>query len=54
MSTQVTVPKYWLRFIYIFSENYELDVNFDKTDLGGKQTTHPTIKLDYFGKVLWS
>ena len=28
----VPVPIYWIQFIYIFWEDYELDLNFDKTE----------------------
>ena len=31
MSTEGTVPKHWLGFRYIHSEDYELDQNFDDT-----------------------
>ena len=47
------VPNIWLGFSYISSEDYELDKNFDGTELKNNQTTHPTINLDYFLKVLW-
>ena len=33
MSTPVPVPKYWLRFSYTRSEDYELDQNFDDTEI---------------------
>ena len=32
MSTPELVPKYWLGFSYIRSEDYELDINFDETE----------------------
>ena len=54
MSNPVTVPKHWLGFSYIRSEDYELDENFDDTELKNNQNTRPTIKLNYFSKVLWS
>ena len=33
ISTPGTVPKHWLVFSYIFSEDYELYQNFDDTEL---------------------
>ena len=42
-----TVPENWLGFSYIRSEDYELDQNFDDTELKINQTTHPTIKLTF-------
>ena len=42
-----------LGFSYIRSEMSELDQKFYDTELK-KKTTHPTIKLNYFAKVLWS
>ena len=33
ISTPGPVPKYWLGFSHIRSEDYELDLNFDKTEL---------------------
>ena len=45
MLTPGTVPKNWLGFIYIFSENYELDQNFDDTELK-KIITHSFKRLE--------
>ena len=53
-STPGPVPKHWLGFSVIRSEDYELDQNFDDTEFKNNQTTHTTIKLNYFAKVLWS
>ena len=53
MSTPGPVPKHWIIFSYIRSEYYELDPNFDETELEKNQTIGPTIKLNYFVKVLW-
>ena len=33
MSTPGPVPKNWLEFSYICSEDYELDVKFDETEM---------------------
>ena len=52
ISTPRTVPKHWLVFSYICSEDYELNHNFDETELNNNQTTHPKIKLIYFSKML--
>ena len=41
METPGLVPKYWIEFTYIHSEDYELDVNFDETNLKNNHTTHP-------------
>ena len=54
MSTPVPVPKYWLGFSYIRSEDYELYASFHETELKNNHNTHPTIKLNYFAKILWS
>ena len=51
ISTPVPVPKHWLRFSYIRLEGYELDNNFDDKEFKNNQTTHPTIKLNYFTKI---
>ena len=51
--TPGTVPKIWLGFSYIRSEDYESDQNFDDKELKNNQTKHPTIKLNYFTKILW-
>ena len=39
ISTPGTVPKYWLVFSYIRSEDYELDLNFDHIE-SNKQSDH--------------
>ena len=49
-----TVPKHWIGFSYILSEDYELAQNFDETYFEKNQTTHPTTKLNYYKKILWS
>ena len=51
-STPGPAPKHWLRFSYIFSEDYELDQNFYETSFLKNQTTHQTINLNYFTKIL--
>ena len=38
ISTPGPVPKHWLGFSYILSEDYELDVKFDETEL--KKSDH--------------
>ena len=53
MSTLIPFPKHWLGFSYIRLEDYYLDVNFDEIELRNNHTSHPTIKLKYFAKVLW-
>ena len=40
-----TGPKNWLGSSYICPYDYELDHNFDDTELKNNQTTHPTIKF---------
>ena len=52
-STLEPVPKHWFGFSYISSEDHELNVNFDETELKNNQTTHSTIKLNHFAKILW-
>ena len=54
ISTPGQVQKNWLEFIHISSEYYGLDVKFYETDMKNNQTTHPTIKLNDFNKILWS
>ena len=39
MSTPVPVPKYWLGFSYIRSEDYELYQNFDNKEFKKKYHT---------------
>ena len=46
-------PKHLLGFSYICLKYYELDQNFEFT-IFKNQTTHPTIKLNYFTELLWS
>ena len=53
ISTPGPVPKYWIGFSYICLEDYEFDKNFDETEFIN-YTTHPTIKLNYSPKILWS
>ena len=45
ISTPGTVPKHWIGFSYIRSEEYELYQKFDDTELKNNQTTHQTIKF---------
>ena len=40
ISTTGLVPKHWHRFSYIHSENYEIDLYFDETEM--------KIKSDHF------
>ena len=48
MSTPVTVPKLWLGFSDIRLEDYELDHNFDDTELK-KQPEHTSNdKFNFF------
>ena len=54
MSTLVPVPQHCIGFSYIHSEDYELDLNFDKIDTKIKSDLHLTIKLYYFAKILRS
>ena len=42
MSTPGPVPKHWLIFVYIRSEDYELDQKFVKTK--NLHPTHTTIR----------
>ena len=53
ISTPGIARKHWLVFSYIRSEYYELNHNFDETELNNNQTTHPKINLIYFPKILW-
>ena len=52
MSTPGTLPKHWIGFNYIRSEDYELDHNFDYIKLKNNHTTHPMIRLIFFVKSL--
>ena len=54
MSTPGSVPKYWLGFSYIGSEDYKSDMKFVKQKLKVNQTIHPMIKLNHFAEILWS
>ena len=38
MITSGTVPKHWIGFSYICSEDYELDQNFEDTELKNHTT----------------
>ena len=53
ISISVTVPEHWLVFSYKRSKGYELDQNFDDIEFKNNQTTHSTIKLNYFARILW-
>ena len=48
LSTPGTIPKHWLGFSYIHSEDYDLDKNFDET----YHTSND--KVLFFAKLLWS
>ena len=52
ISTPVPVSKNWLGFSFIRLEDCDLYLNFDETELKKNQTTHPTMKLNYFAKTL--
>ena len=54
MSTPGIAPKYSLVFSRIRLEGYELDHNVDYIEEKNNWTTHPTLKLEGFAKVLWS
>ena len=47
MSTTGTVPKHWLVFTYISSKYYELDQNFDETELEEQSdhTSNDKVKI---------
>ena len=45
MSTPGPVPKHWLVFVYIRSEDYELDQNFVKTKKTPSHTSNDKVKL---------
>ena len=48
MSTPGLVPKHRLRFIYIYSEVYELDINFYVTKMKGKSDHSSSDKHKFF------
>ena len=53
ISTPGTVSKRWIGFSYIHSEDCELYLSFDDKSFKNNETTHPTIKLIFFAKILW-
>ena len=53
ISTTRPVPKHWLRFSYIRSEDYELDQNLDDTELKNQPDNTSNDKVKYFAKLLW-
>ena len=52
-STPEPVPKHWLGFSYICSEGYELDLNFDLTEIKSKSDHSSNDKDKIFrGNIL--
>ena len=48
LSNPVPVPKHWLGFSYIFSEDYELGMNFDETEMKSKSDRSVNDKIKPF------
>ena len=53
MSTPGPVPKHLLVFNNICSEYYELDQNFDDTELKKQSYNTSNDKVKFFAKLLW-
>ena len=52
MSTPGPVPKNWLGFSYINSEDYELDMNFDETEFKRKSDHTSNNKVKSFRETI--
>ena len=53
ISTKGPVPKDYLGFSYIHSEDYDIDKNFDDTQLKNLSENTSNNKVIFFAKLLW-